>query len=47
VSVFVIDCTTTGVPPPTVAAPILTGTDSRRDPAPFAGMLDFIGCIRC
>ena len=37
VSVLVIDCTTTGAPPPTVTPPTSTATDWRRScgPVPF------------
>src|SRR5262245_55890098 len=43
VSVLVIDCTTTGAPPPTVTLPTLTGTEMRR----CCGPAEFITCSVC
>ncbi len=41
VSVFVIDCTTIGLPPPTYTLPILTGADQRRF---IAGIRSILTC---
>jgi len=44
--VLVIDCTTTGAPPPILVPAIFTAMDERRGQMPVAELLEFIGaCV--
>src|SRR5437016_6251924 len=42
VSVLVIDCTTTGAPPPTFTLPTCTGTDWRRSSGAADGVMNWL-----